>query len=227
MTPTNGSHPTHGAHPLQDPRLVALGRELERATRRLTTVEALTGQLDLMLRQLAANVALLVPMPDEPEDASPPVRSWLAVDDPTQARADLADLIDWVRAVYVRYPGAALPSCWLWHPAVIEELWWLRHTHHGAYHGQSACWRDVADWHDRHRPGVTRRIAAALADCELSRHIPAGDRHQAAASALVPLAAAAAQVAERWATHRGTPDPTGQQLTEADQHDRAHLRTRP
>jgi len=224
MTSTNGSHPAHGAHPLQDPRLVALGRELERATRRLTTVEALTGQLDLMLRQLAADVTLLVPIPDETDDASPPVRSWLAGDDPAQASADLVDLIDWIDAVYRRYPGGTLPSCWLWHPAVVEELWWLRHTHHGAYHGPDACWRDVADWHDRHRPGVTRRITAALGDCELSRHLPAGDRHHAAAP--VPLAAAAAQVAEHWTTHRHTPTPTQQQLTEADQHDRAHLRTR-
>jgi len=225
MSPTNGSHPTHGAHPIPDPRVTALGRELERATRRLTTVEALTGQLDLMLRQLAADIALLVPTPDEPDDASPPVRSWLAVDDPTQACADLTDLIDWIDAVYVRYPGAALSSCWLWHPTVVEELWWLRHTHHGAYHGPGACWRDVADWHDRHRPGVTRRITAALGDCELSRHVPGADRHQPTAP--VPLAAAAAQVAEHWARGRRTPDPTARQLTEADQHDRAHLRTRP
>ena len=225
MTPTNGSHPTHGAHPVQDPRLVALGRELERATRRLTTVEALTGQLDLMLRQLAADIALLVPTPDETDDVTPPVRSWLAADDPAQASADLAALIEWVHAVYVRYPGGALPSCWLWHPAVAEELWWLRHTHHGAYHSQSACWRDVADWHDRHRPGVTRRITAALGDCELSRHLPGADRHQPTAP--VPLAGAAAQIAEHWTRERGTPTPTQQQLTEADQHDRAHLRTRP
>jgi len=221
MTSTNGAH---SANP-SDVRLVALGRELERATRRLTTVEALTGQLDLMLRQLAADVTLLAPIPDEADDALALVRSWLAGDDPAQASADLADLIDWIDAVYVRYPGAALPSCWLWHPAVVEELWWLRHTHHGAYHGPDACWRDVADWHDRHRPGVTRRITAALGDCELSRHVPSADRHHPAAP--VPLAAAAAQVAERWAAHRNTPTPTQQQLTEADQHDRAHLRTQP
>jgi len=203
----------------------ALGRELERATRRLTAVEALTGQLDLMLRQLAADIALLVPTPDETDDASPPVRSWLAGDDPAQACSDLADLIGWIDTVYRRYPGGALPSCWLWHPAVIEELWWLRHTHRGAYRGPGACWRDVADWHERHRPGVTRRITAALGDCELARHVPGADRHHPTAP--VPLAGAAAQVAERWSTNRGAPTPTPQQLTEADQHDRAHLRTRP
>ena len=81
MTPTNGSHPANPS----DARLVALGRELERATRRLTAVEALTGQLDLMLRQLAADVTLLVPILDEPDESQAPVRSWLAGDDPAQA----------------------------------------------------------------------------------------------------------------------------------------------
>lgn len=107
---------------------------------------------------------------------------------------------------------------------MVEELWWLRHAHHAAYHGRAACWRDVGDWHDRQRPGVTRRIREALGDCELSRHVPGADRHQPTAP--VPLANAASPVAGHWTRHRTTPDPTDQQLTDADQHDRAHLRTR-
>ncbi|MQA16651.1 MAG: AMP-binding protein [Pseudonocardiaceae bacterium] len=77
------------------------------------------------------------------------------------------------------HPGTALPSCWAWHPAVVEELWWLRNAHHDAYHGRTACWRDVGDWHDRQRPGVTARIRKAIADCELSRHINGGDARSA------------------------------------------------
>ena len=228
MTPTS---PTNGSHPSNDPhlaarRLATLAREMERATRRIAGLEELTRLLDTMLRQLAADVALLAPTPDdeEEEEVPSPVRSWLAADDPEQACAQLVDLVDWVRAVYVRYPGGALPSCWLWHPAVVEELWWLRHAHHAAYHGRGACWREVGDWHDRQRPGVARRINQALADCELSRHVPGADRHQP--SPAVPLAAAAVAIAEHWTTDRGTPDPTDQQLTEADQHDRAQHRTR-
>lgn len=220
MTLGTGSSPAdpHAA------RITALGRELERASRRVTAVEALTRRLDTMLRQLAADVALLTPTGDEPNQTPPPVRSWLSADDPGQASADLVDLVAWVKAVYVRYPGGALPSCWLWHPTVIEELWWLRHAHQAAYHGRGASWRDVGDWHDRQRPGVSRRVSAVLSACELSRHAPGADRHQATAP--VPLAAAAADVAEYWTRSRSTPDPTEEQLAEADQHDRAQHRTR-
>ena len=228
MTPTNpthGSQPGNGSHPADpaDARVSALARELERAVRRLAGLEELTGLMDTMLRQLAADIALLAPGPDE-EEAPAPVRSWLATNDPAQAAAQLADLITWVGDVYLRYPGGALPSCWLWHPAVVEELWWLRHAHHAAYHDRGACWREVGDWHDRQRPGVARRINQALADCELSRHVPGADRHQP--SPAVPLVAAAVEIAEHWTRRRGTPDPTDQQLTDADQHDRAQHRTR-
>ena len=226
MTPTNGDRAGNGSHPADpaDTRVTALARELERALRRIAGLEELTRLMDTMLRQLAADIALLAPSPEEEEEVPPAVRSWLAANDPEQASAQLADLITWVGEVYVRYPGGALPSCWLWHPVVVEELWWLRHAHHAAYHGRSGCWREVADWHDRQRPGVARRIGAALADCDLSRHVPGADRHQP--SPAVPLAAAADRVAEQWTRNRSTPDPTAPQLTEADQHDRAQHRTR-
>lgn len=93
MTPTNpsnGSHPVNGSQP-GDRRVAALARDLERANRRLAGLEHLTGLMDTMLRQLAANVALLAPTPDE-EEAPAPVRSWLAATDPAQATAQLADL---------------------------------------------------------------------------------------------------------------------------------------
>lgn len=32
-----------------------------------------------------------------------------------------------------------------WHPAVVEELWWLRGAHQDAYNGRRASWRDVGD----------------------------------------------------------------------------------
>jgi len=139
-----------------------------------------------------------------------------------QARADLADLIDWIGAVYRRYPGGALRSCWLWHPTVVEELWWLRNAHHAAYHGRGACWRDVGDWHDRQRPGAAARINKALSVCELTQHLDSADR----GAPDVALARHADQIADTWTTHRTTPEPTGPQLTEADHHDRTEDRGR-
>jgi len=214
------SAPTPVGEP--DPRVVALAREVERLTRRHTDLGQGLADLDGLVRRMAGDLALLLPTA---EDENPPaLSSWLAAADPEQARAVLTDLAEWLGAVYLRYPDAALPSCWAWHPAAVEELWWLRQAHHGAYHGPGACWREVGDWHDRQRPGVTRRLNAALGACDLARHTPGGDRAQPPPAA--PLAAHLGPLAEHWTTHHDTPDPTDQQLTDAAAHDHTHRRTR-
>ncbi len=197
------------------PQLTALGREVERLSRRL-------ADLDSLVRQLAEDITLLAPA-DDGDDEPAGLRSWLAADHIEQARADLTDLADWIGRVYLRYPGTTLPSCWAWHPAVVEELLWLRYAHQDAYHGRTGSWRDVGDWHDRQRPNVTARIRKAIGDCELSRHVEGGDRQQRTPHA--PLASAVEQVAEHWTTHSASPEPSEQQLSEADQHDRAQLRS--
>jgi hypothetical protein len=202
------------------PQLAALGREVERLSRRL-------ADLDALVRQLAEDITLLAPPPDDGDENEPDepegLRSWLAAADAEQAHADLTDLADWLGRVYLRYPGTALPSCWAWHPSVVEELLWLRHAHRDAYHGRTGTWREIGDWHDRQRPGVTTRIRKAIGDCELSRHIPGGGRQQQPPE--VPLASHADQIAEHWTAHRATPEPSEQQLSDADQHDRAQLRS--
>ena len=223
-----------------DPQILALARGVERATRRVGNVEQLVRQLatdttrrgtdlELLVQQLAADVTALTRVvgdPDEPDPdaAAGAVGSWLLADDPDRARADLTDLVQWLAAVYLRYPGAALPSCWAWHPAVVEELWWLRQAHRAAYEGEGASWRDAGDWHDRQRPGVVKRIRAAIGGCDLARHAVNGDR-RAAARPVVPLAGAADQIATTWTEHRTAPDPTPEQTHEADQHDQEQHRT--
>ncbi len=201
-----------GADP--DPQMVALGRQVERSTRRVDNVEVL-------VRQLAADVTALTQVvsdPDEPDEdaAADAVRSWLLTDDAEQARADLTDLTEWLNRVYLRYPQGVLPSCWLWHPAVVEELWWLRNAHQAAYDG---AWRDVADWHDRMRPGVVKRLSVAVGGCELARHATSGDRNGSGPG--VPLAGATDHIADTWTTTNTSPTPTDQQITEAETHDRA------
>ena len=211
-----------GADP--DPRVPALGQAVERVARRVDNVE-------LLVRQLAADVAglarVLEPPPEDGEDddtGAGAVRSWLLSEDAAQARTDLADLMTWLAAVYLRYHGAVLPSCWAWHPAVIEELWWLRQAHRAAFEGEGASWRDAGDWHDRQRPGVVKRIRAAIGGCDLARHAVNGDR-RGAAQPVAPLAGAADQIASAWTEHRTAPEPTTEQIHEADQHDREQHRT--
>ena len=153
--------------------VIALARAVDRAVRR---VEA----LDTVVAQLAADVTVLARALDtrtHPQGGAPGagdgpgVRSWLLADDPDQAVADLADLAVWMDAVYLRYRDATVPSCWLWHPEVVEELWWLRCAHADAYHPETGSWLRVGDWHERQRPGVVRRIIRAVGSCELALHV--------------------------------------------------------
>lgn len=209
--------------PDPDSRLVALAREVERLTRRHTDLDQRHIDLDGLVRQLAEDITLLTSTEGEHGQQQEP-RSWLATTQPECSREDLTELAAWLEQVYLRYPDASLPSCWAWHPAVVEELWWLRNAHHCAYHGTGACWREIGDWHDRQRPGVVRRVHAAIGDCELARHAPDGDRAQP--SPATPLAAHLAQLAEHWTTHGIPPGPTEQQLSDANQHDLAQLKVR-
>lgn len=208
----------------QDPTVVALGRSLARALRRIDAVDA-------NLVQLANDVAALRGgdvTPSVESDGPPPVRSWLLATDAEQAVKDLGDLVDWVRRVYVRYARAQLSSCWLWHPEVIEELWWLRWAHADAYDPEQGSWLKAGDWHDRQRPGVERRVNGLLGKCSLSRH---ADRNGRPADVTEPgpppLAEHHAVVAAHWvATRAAGPEPTDAVLVEAEQSEYAQHQSR-
>ncbi len=204
---------------LDDEQLAALARAVERNSRRVTS-------LDGLVRQLAGDLAEVAAALTPAGEAPAPVRSWLLAQDPEQAVADLADLIGWTRRVYLRFPDAVLSACWLWHPQVIEELWWLRRAHAEAFDPQAGTWLRVGDWHDRQRPGVAKRVRAAIGTCELSLH-RTGTAH-ARPAAPAPLANHAEQIAHAWTTDplAPRPEPTDEQLHEADIHTRQqHRRT--
>jgi hypothetical protein len=210
-----------------DPRIVALGRTTERTARRVT-------ELDAMLRRLAADVLAIAKAQTtgptgnggDGDPDRPGVRSWLLADDPDQARTDVADLVVWLRQVYLRYTDAALPSCWLWHPDLVEELWWLRQAHAEAFHAQNGSWRAVGDWHDRQRPNLVRRLRPLVNKCELSLHVPGADA--AGPPVDVPLAVHADAVAFAWTTTPGrqVPPPDAAQLVDSERFTREMLRSR-
>ena len=155
----------------------------------------------------------------------PVVWSWLLMSDPDMAVTVMADLVRWLDQVYLRFPGAELGACWLWHPHVIEELLWLRSAHAEGYDPEAGSWLRVGDWHDRQRPGVVRRIKEALGKCDLSLHAPG--RPHGHAPAVAPLVAHAAQVAQQWATTSTRPAPSVEQLAEAADYGQAlHRRAR-
>ncbi len=215
-----------------DARVAALGRETERTARRVTELgarvdraEEASAERGRMLVELAEQIEALAQRDDDGQERQRVLPSWLAADDEQAARELLADLCEWLTAVYRHYPGGALPSCWLFHPTAVEELLWLRHAHRAAYVGRNPSWRDVADWHDRMRPGVVGRLREAIGGCELSRHSD-GAADRVRATPAVPLTAHTEGIAEHWTAHRTPPVPNEQQLSDADQHDSPTHRSR-
>src|SRR4051794_10119729 len=149
-------------------QVIALGREVESLRRltdtqrgRLRTVEDQVGEVNERLRALAMTLAGFGDQLAElaADDAGPGRHtSWFEADSTAAAEHRLAELMVWLDDVYLRFPDATLPSCWLWHPTVVEELLWLRRSWLEAFTGRTAAVFRVADWHDRQRPGVVARI---------------------------------------------------------------------
>jgi hypothetical protein len=190
-------------------------------------VDALAG-LPAQIRALAGVVTgLTEPHPDH---GTPPagggqseerLPSWLGLSgDFADAVTVLGELATWLHDVYLRYSDAVtgLPECWLWHPDVVEELLWLRAAWAEAYRGDTATAAvgRAADWHDRQRPGVVRRIKAVAGTCSLEAHQPGGERHRGADP--VPLAEAIHTIGEWWALDRDAvaPAPDAGHLAAAD-----------
>lgn len=141
--------------------------------------------------------------------------AWLLVEDPAEATDRIGDLIGWLDAVYLRYQDAELPSCWLWHPDVVEELLVLREVWREAYQGPRKSWKAVAEWHERSRPGVVHRLAA-VQSCALALHKQDAEKDRPAPTA--PLRTAVELLPAMWAVSRELPLPTPQELAQARQH---------
>ncbi|MBB3049408.1 hypothetical protein FHS23_000403 [Prauserella isguenensis] len=189
-----------------------LRRRFDQLDNRLGPVEAWGARLDAIEQQLAETVEKLRQLVTAPGQST--VASWLALpEDDEQAQHLMAELVAWLQTVFLRYPDAAevLPDCWAWHPEVVEELLWLMQAWSSAYFDQAGGVLRVADWHDRYRPGVVRRLSARAGKCSLENHTsPAG-------APVAPLAESAGQLAEWWATsrRRPAPEPSDEQFAAA------------
>lgn len=145
----------------------------------------------------------------------------MLVEDAERAELDLVDLVEWLDRVYLAYPLATLPTCWLWHPTVVEELWWLRCAHADAYHPTTGSWARVGDWHDRLRPNVVERLKKEATICEVLMHT--AERKTDTASQLRTPVRSAVPTMAAW-TAAGRPDPapepTAEDLEQAKQFQR-------
>jgi protein involved in temperature-dependent protein secretion len=114
-----------------------LARDLEALRRDVRGLSALSRRVEemgqLVTRLAEATTAAATTTGHADEGAV----SWIDADldphDPSVAEAMLTRLAQWVTGVYLRYPDAKLPDCWLWHPEVVEELLWLHQAWLAAY----------------------------------------------------------------------------------------------
>ena len=204
--------------------VAGLASEVESVRRGMRTV-ASSGEL----ARVAATVADLTDVvstiqtvggKQRESDACP---SWLTLPrDHHSAHAVLSDLTAWMRDVYLRYADATrdFPECWLWHPDIVEELVWLMYGWLASYRDEAtASVRAAADWHDRLRPGVVRRIGGYARTCSLENHLPG--RPNATGAPHLPVVdddnAATDAIAAWWTDHRDEPPPapTNDQMTAA------------
>lgn len=193
----------------------ALTGELDRQGRRVTALENRAGDIEGAMQSLAGDVATLAAYVAPGGDKA--LRSWLLAEDPALASEDLTALASWLDAVWLRYPDAILPSCWVWHPALVEELHVLRLAHVDAFDPKRGTAAKAAAWHDTLRPHTAARIAEAYRRCGLHKHTPGGPEHQPAPA--TPLTSDLKALAGQWATAKTTPTPTPGQLSEANTYD--------
>jgi hypothetical protein len=214
MSPTEPPAGPPPEEPTQPLDAQAIGRELDRLSRWAQKAGEARGWDDDLrdvwksLRHLGDGLtALLAP-------AKEGSRAWLLqVGEEPQALAErLTDLVGWLDAVYLRYPGTELPSCWKSHPWVIEELLWLRSYHAQAYGPQGGP-VPQGMWHDQSLPRLAERIRKEIGTCDLSKHVPGGQADKAPLAA--PLAGHIPAVAEAWSSTGLPPEPTAEQLADA------------
>lgn len=167
-----------------------------------------TGDLDGRVEALEVDVAALadgyIQLRAERDPSR--VRSYLQETDEETARLLLEDLAGWLAQVWVKYPDGELPECWLYHPAIVEELWSVMGVHRACFR-KGGTWQMFADWHARYRPATAARIKAYAPSCAPSEHQP-GQTFDPAVVPHVPRVQDIAAVAAQWTSSGTSPYPT-------------------
>lgn len=218
MSPTDPPAGPPAGEPTPPLDAQAIGRELDRISRWVQKAgdeKAWSDELKQMwkaTRECFEGLAALAVA-----SGPAPSRAWLLQvgEEPEALVERLADLVDWLDKVFVRYPGTELPTCWLWHPWIVEELLWLRSYHAQAYgSGQNSGPAAQGVWHDQSLPRLLDRLRKY--PCDLSKHIPGAQAARDPVAA--PLAGHVHAVVEEWTTTGLPPAPTEEQLEDARRH---------
>lgn len=153
-------------------------------------VEALAARVDVLtctqeehavvlegITELRGQVEKILGLLSEDAKTSAPGWFWLRMDEQTREEKS-GELFDWVETVlrteYPDYLAGQIRPCWPNHPEARWELAWLYQLWSAAYLVKRPALRDAADWHDHWSPGVIRRLATVMGQCEnLCQYQPA------------------------------------------------------
>lgn len=194
--------------------MAGLAREVEALSRRTDKLAGLGPRVEQLAELLSRLAAATATNGSSPAGNAEPVPTWLAgVHTTVEARVLLVALDEWVRGVFLRYGDAEhFPrECWPWHPDVVEELLWLQAMWMLAYDTQGAKPSATADWHDRYRPGVVKRICGTkgrggyAGGCTIENH--QGVRRQDTPPVNSLDGGTLDSLTEWWSTSRDTPAP--------------------
>lgn len=174
--------------------------EVEALREQVATLSGVVAEFGGMLRGLSEDIVRFTAR-DDPSA----VRSWIVNNDTELGRLMLADLEDWLAAVWVYFPGSKLPNCWAYHPYVVEELWSVMNLHRACFR-KGGTWQNLADWLKTYRPAAAERIQKEVGSCELTEHQPGADLDPVD-WASVPEADLS-EVADYWTGHRRAPYPS-------------------
>ncbi len=197
--------------------VVDLGKLVEANGRKVNSLRTVPKQLDGLAVTVAGLAQEVADLSAEAEEEKKRRASWFDVRDADTARVLLDALADWLARVYLRYPDAKLPPCWVWHPDVVEELLWLASAWAEAFRGKTAAPFRQADWHDRYRPGVVKRIGERPR-CSIREHVAPEGAEYVRTPPRVGLAERRPEIAAWWATSRtgAPPSATPDDVREAE-----------
>lgn len=124
----------------------------DRSTRLERALDMLANQVEEVARELGTD-------PDSADEGLTPI-AWHTLNQ-SKARAAWEELLNWADTVLCPTYGITrgqLPDCWTRHPAMRNEISWLRTCHIQAYHPDAHA-GGAAEWHLRYLPGALERIA--------------------------------------------------------------------
>src|SRR5699024_4685885 len=152
-----------------------LGSDLSETAAMVADVQTVQADQQRQINTLADQVATLpggAPVGEDGEDETQAV-DWSQLDR-ASAEREWTRLYDWVDGWLVptyRITIKQLPVCWPHHPAVRDELSWLRACWAAAYRVPDASPAAAAEWHTRWLPACLDRITTHTTGCTSGQHL--------------------------------------------------------